>query len=326
LGHYQDALIFPGKYELSRISDLLPPNTKIHIDVAYDVESVAALNVIRQPIETIILSTSSPLFKSVFRATLSQLAEEFRPLKPVTFILKENRGGSRLYNYSTKETSAAPAQLSETINSVGVGDVFDAIYLRYYTHDRIEALWRAGAAASSYAHTTEPSLLQAYIKRNSLLSIDELRELGGTFMAWEARKAISIYLAAPDFSRADRRAIERAASALNYHNFMVRRPVQENGELPPDSDLLTLANTYRKDVDLLKECQLVFAVPTERDPGTLVEIGLAIEMNIPVVVYDPAGECGNTMVIAGSDCYSTDLDACLNATFAALGKVRSKND
>jgi nucleoside 2-deoxyribosyltransferase len=64
----------------------------------------------------------------------------------------------------------------------------------------------------------------------------------------------------------------------------------------------------------------VFAVPTERDPGTLVEIGLAIEAGIPVVTYDPSSKNNNTMVIAGSSFYSSDLDACLNATFQLLSQ------
>jgi nucleoside 2-deoxyribosyltransferase len=102
--------------------------------------------------------------------------------------------------------------------------------------------------------------------------------------------------------------------------------VQEIGELPAGSGEIALARTYRKDVELLRECSLLFAVPTARDPGTLVEIGLAIAARMPVVVYDPARECANTMVIAGSHCYSGNLDACLNAVFALLSRIRSSPD
>jgi nucleoside 2-deoxyribosyltransferase len=62
----------------------------------------------------------------------------------------------------------------------------------------------------------------------------------------------------------------------------------------------------------------VFAVPTSRDPGTLVEIGLAIAAGIPVVVFDPTGENANTMVIAGADHYAIEMDSCLNAIFRLL--------
>lgn len=184
--------------------------------------------------------------------------------------------------------------------------------------------WRATYTSSAYAQTTEPDVLHRYVERNKALSFEELRLLGGTSLPWELRPKYQIYLAAPDFTNHDTRAIERAVSALGYHNFKVRRPVKENGEVPLGSDFGTLAHTYRKDVQLMRECRLLFAVPTSRDAGTLVEIGLAIAQGIPVVVYDPAGECANTMVIAGSNCYSQSLDECLSATFAVLSKARQE--
>ena len=74
-------------------------------------------------------------------------------------------------------------------------------------------------------------------------------------------------------------------------------------------------------MQLLRECTAIFAVPIERDPGTLVEIGLAIEMGKPVVTFDPRNENRNTMVVTGSDAYSSDLDVCLNGLFDALTKL-----
>jgi hypothetical protein len=56
----------------------------------------------------------------------------------------------------------------------------------------------------------------------------------------------------------------------------------------------------------------------------LVEVGIALEANIPVVVYDPAGENRNTMVMAGARHYSADLDGCLNAVFRILSGVQAK--
>src|SRR6185312_10256703 len=119
----------------------------------------------------------------------------------------------------------------------------------------------------------------------------------------------------------ERRAIDKVIESLSYHNFSVRRPVVENGELPASSDAAALARTYRADYELLKKCSLLFAVPTSRDSGTLVELGIAIEAGIPVVVYDPERENANTMVMAGAEHYSADLDGCLNAVFRILSRV-----
>ena len=320
---FTDALVFPGTYELSAICGLMPTSLRLHIDAAYDIQSVDELRGLGQKTSTIFMSTSSQLFKKMGAPGIDALATNFATLEPDAIVLKENRGGCRLRVCASNETEEILAQLGTTVNSVGVGDVFAAAYLTHLTEGAVEAAWRAASASSAYAQTTEPDIFRDYVRRDSKLALSDLQDLGGTVLPWEARATYQIYLAAPDFQDNDRFAIERAVSALQYHNFSVRRPVVENGELPPDADSITLNSTYRKDVELLQVCQLVFAVPTGRDPGTLVEIGLAIASNIPVVVYDPARECANTMVIAGSKCYSQSLDECLNATFICLSQTRA---
>lgn len=320
----EDALIFPGSYDLRQICALLPPSTRLHIDVGYDVDSPSRLEGIEQPIETILISTSSRLFLSMQDGGITSVLRAFSSSKPATVILKENRGGARLVMADTGEVETLPAQLGTTVNSVGVGDVFAAAYLAYLKYGRAEAAWRATYASAAYSQTTEPDLFKAYVTRDARLSLEEMRELGGALLPWESRPNYQIYFAAPDFKSADRKAIDKALGSLSYHNFKVRRPVVENGELPAGSDDNALQQTYRADYDLLKACSLVFAVPTGRDPGTLVEIGIAIEASIPVIVYDPQRECANTMVIAGSYFYSSNLDICLNATFGVLSRLRAK--
>jgi len=313
-----DALIFPGSYDLTKLGVLLPRDVRLHIDAAYDLPDIALLESLPQKIETIFVSTSSPYFLSLKHQTLEAIANEFRFLNPQTIILKENRGGSRLYRYGTGDIESLPAQLGPTVNSVGVGDVFDAVYVAELPKGFSEAAWRATQASSAYAHTTEPDVFKRDVIRASELSVGELKELGGTSLPWDERQRSMIYLAAPDFAHGNRTAIDRAIAALEYHNFRVCRPIQENGEVPQNSDQIALAEVYEKDATLLRSSSLVFAIPTGRDPGTLIEIGLAVERNIPVVIFDAHGECNNTMAIGSAYCYSSDLDECLNATFRCL--------
>ncbi|NWG26859.1 MAG: nucleoside 2-deoxyribosyltransferase [Pseudorhodoplanes sp.] len=317
----KDVLIFPGSYDLRAICTALPQTAQIHIDVAYDVDNPGILEAIPQQIQTILISTSSPLFKAVANSGLDALIEAFKARAAATLILKENRGGARMAIAGKGSVDALPAQLGTTTNSVGVGDVFAATYVAHCNRERVEAAWRATFAAAAYSQTTDPNLFKTYINRDLRLSLDEMQQLGGVFLPWEKRRKYAIYLAAPDFSHADRRAIDKALASLSYHNFDVRRPVIENHELPPAAPPAMLQNTYRSDYELLKRCALVFAVPTGRDPGTLVEIGIAIEADIPVVVYDPEGENANTMVMAGADFYSIDLDQCLNNVFRILSEA-----
>lgn len=318
----EDVLIFPGTFSLADVCSMLPTTARLHIDAAYDVETPECLAEINGLIETVFISTSSPLFEKTKDQTLNGIAIAFAGCSPRHVILKQNRGGAELLDCSnaTREIEALPALLGTTINSVGVGDVFAAAFITALPEGVATAGWRATYAAAAYSQTTYPDIFKKYVERDQRLSLDEMRSLWGAFLPWSARPAVQIYFAAPDFEKADRTAIDEALKALAYHNFAPRRPVVENGELPPNSDAAALRTVYEKDCELLKMCALVFAVPTDRDPGTLVEIGLAIKAGIPVVTYDPSGKNNNTMVIAGSSFYSSNLDACLNATFQLLSQ------
>ncbi len=317
-----EILLFPGTYSLKEASTLLPQNARVHVDAAYDIRDPVEIAGLPQLVETVLISTSSELFRSIQGGGIMGVVRAFSSSNPSTVILKENRGGSRLVSVSSGEVEALPAQLGTTENSVGVGDVFAAAYVVHLGKGIAEAGWRATYASSAYSQTTYPDLFKTYVQRDLKLSLEEMRGLWGASLPWERRQELSIYLAAPDFAGAERAAIDRVLASLQYHNFRVRRPIVENGELPPSSDAATLQGTYQADIDLLIHCQLVFAVPSARDPGTLVEIGLAIQSRIPVVVFDPMGENANTMVMAGSAHYSRDLDSCLNAVFYLLGERR----
>ena len=317
-------MIFPGSYDLVEVCGALPATARLHLDVAYDVDDPGILAELPQAVETVLISTSSPLFRSVAESSLQGLAKSFEACAPATLILKENRGGARMVVADDLTVEALPAQLGATVNSVGVGDFFAAAYVVNSIHGSVEAGWRATYAAAAYSQTTYPDLFKTYVQRDLKLTVAEMQSLGGVLLPWEKRRDHPIYLAAPDFSYADRRAIDKAIASLTYHNFLVHRPVVENGELPAGSNPTVLQNTFRADYDLLKQCALLFAVPTGRDPGTLVELGIAIDADIPVVVYDPGSENANTMVMAGAQHYSIDLDSCLNAVFRILSGAEQR--
>lgn len=317
----EDILLFPGSYDLGEVSRRLPKSARIHIDVAYDVADGASLLALQQPIETIFTSTSSPLFLGSDARNVHDTAQMFAASNPSVVILKENRGGSTLLEMRRGQVEALPAQLGATENSVGVGDVFAAAYVSALPSGPSEAGWRATRAASAYAQTTFPDDFRDTVQQGLKLNLQDMRDLGGVSLPWEIRPSLNIYLAAPDFAEGDRTAIDEVIRSLEYHNFALRRPVQENGELAKNSDFATLKRTFLQDYKLLKECVAVFAVPTGRDPGTLVEVGIAIEAGIPVIVYDPAKENDNTMVMAGAVKYSANLDDCLNELFRRLSSI-----
>lgn len=320
---YSNLLIFPGEFPLGVIEPFLDDSSKLHIDVAYDIDDLKGLCIGNSKIETVFLSTSSKLFLEVYQQNLGEIAADCAELGTSSFVFKENRGGARVFRQNV-EPLELPAQLDTTINSVGVGDVFAARYVTALLDNKEinEAGNRAVQASAAYSQTTNVDTFKAYVTRSEMLSVEDLENLGGTQLPWHERQDLNIYIAAPDFNYIDRSHIEQVVSSLRYHNFSVRRPVEENGQLPSDSSFGELQQTYDRDIALLGDCCLVFAIPLHKDPGTLVELGIAIERGMPVVVYDPNKEANNTMVVAGANTYSSDLDCCLNAVFTLLSQGR----
>lgn len=320
---YRKVMVFPGKYDFCALRDRFCAEAKFSFDVAYDIEGLASLASFRGRTAAIMLSTSSPLFSALGHDALDGLLAEIRRLLPEVFLLKENRGGSRLFDLRDGSVEEVPAILGKTVNSVGVGDVYSAVMVASADSGWVEAAWRGCQAATVYAQTTYPDDLRRDVQRGYKLTVAELRDLGGTNLPWHDRSRFSIYLAGPDFSYVHKPELDRAVGSLAYHNFRVRRPIQENGELSKPASEAALRHTYHKDVELLKACDAVFAVPLGRDPGTLVEIGMAIMLGKPVVTFDPRQENNNTMVMVGSSVYSADLDVCLNGTFEVLANLRA---
>lgn len=323
LKNFSDVLIIPGKYDLAHLKEWLNEDVRIHIDVAYDIKHLSELSVFKDSIETIFISTSSELFFDLIGGGIKDLIHEVRRHLDCHIVLKENRGGSRVIEKGTDKVFSVPALLGETKNSVGVGDTYDAAFV-YFLKEGVEsASWKAGRVSSAYAQTTYPDTFKHYVDGSLLISVEEMKDLGGVFLPWEKRPHWQIYLASPDFSYQDNQSIEYAVKALEYHNFRVRRPVKENGELEKDAQFGKLVETYHKDIKLLDECSLVFSMPLGRDAGTLIEMGMAMERGMPVVVFDPQDEARNTMVVAGAKCYSHNLDPCLNSVFEIIAKFEN---
>lgn len=260
---------------------------------------------------------------SLGKEDIDGLLDAISTLSPDVFLLKENRGGSRLFDMRNGSVDEIPATLGCTVNSVGVGDVYSGVMVGLSHKGWTEAAWRGCQAASVYSQSTFPDDIKRDVQRGFRLSLEVLQALGGTVLPWHDRQSYSLYLAGPDFSYVEKQELDRAVDSLTYHNFRVRRPILESGELKRPASESDLRRTYQMDRQLLKECDAVFAVPLDRDPGTLVEIGMAIEMGRPVITYDPRGENENTMVAAGSSIYSNDLDVCLNGTFSVIAELRA---
>ncbi|MCU7936045.1 MAG: nucleoside 2-deoxyribosyltransferase [Candidatus Thiodiazotropha sp. (ex Dulcina madagascariensis)] len=324
LQQYTEALVFPGCFDLAEVKNQFSDSTKFSFDIAYGISDLSQLEYFSKDVRAVIISTSSDLFQNKGSENLDDLLSCLQSLSPEVFLLKENRGGSRIFEWATSKLEEIPATLGVTVNSVGVGDVYSAVLVALRGIGWPEASWRGSRTANYYAQTTYPDNFRRDVQRDLKLSVESLRSLGGTFLPWHERQNFPIYLAGPDFSYVEKREFDVAADSLTYHNFLLRRPILENGQIDRNSGSAIINETYELDISIIRECAVVFAVPLGRDPGTLVEIGIAIEMGKPIITYDPRKENNNTMVIGGSEVYSDNLDSCLNGLFEILSKLRAE--
>lgn len=318
-----DLIIFPDQFDLPRVlAECGKTKARVYIDINFGPKDRSELDALGRKFETIIISTSATGFKEEYQGSPEEFCKNlFKWGERV--LLKENRGGSRLFGPKDANTVLnVPAQTRSIAHSVGVGDCFNAVFvvLRRRFGDRL-ALNYASCIAAEYATCFEPEELKEAI--TAVLAIDpkEMNDISGVQLPWEKRPAINVYVAAPDFSWIDRRPIDEVADALRYHNFTPRLPVRENGQTKTDDPPVVKSKAAQADLTMLDECKLLLAVLLYDDPGTLIEIGLALERGMPVLVYDPYRRASNLMLTELPTLVSSDLDVIIAGVFTHAARV-----
>jgi|AMWB02.1.fsa_nt_gi nucleoside 2-deoxyribosyltransferase len=318
--HYSDALFISGNYVFADIINGIHAK-RYHLDLANNVNSVSEIDLSGNKLNTLFLSTSSGLFKEQYKNDFIKFAELFRSHSE-RIILKENRGGSRLYNFSSGNSIKGFAQIQQIVHSVGVGDVFDISFIQNkITHTEEESLTLASWISAEYASTTFPDDFKDGINRILNSSVERMMVMKGISVPWENRSDINIYIAAPDFPYVDTSEIEIICNSLKYHNFSPRRPIQENGLMEKDATFARKQELFTKDMQLLNNCSILLAVLLYDDPGTLIEIGIAAEKGMPTIVYDPYVRSNNCFLTQIPNLISSDRDNILCEIFIQADRL-----
>jgi nucleoside 2-deoxyribosyltransferase len=323
---FTDFLIFPGGFPLYPVLDEL---NSTRADVFADINFIAAdlhdLSALHRKFASLILSTSSELFLAKLGGDPGRVSQELAAYAD-SILLKENRGGSRLFRSGTTAWLGIPAQIRPALHSVGVGDCFNSVFVvQRRLHGDKPALAYASFAAAEYAsYFDDPAIKQSVA---AVLQIDsqDIQHLGGVELPWEARRDINIYLAAPDFDYVDTTPLDALADALKYHNFSSWRPVREHGQAQKDSSKAEKLQLAEADLKLLGNCGLLVAVLLYDDPGTLIEIGVALDKMMPVIVFDPFNRATNLMLTELPVLVSPDLDKVVAEVFVQAAKINNEN-
>ena len=324
---YSDIVIFPGRFDLNKILSLCKGTTsKVHIDIAYNLNELNILDKLGKKFDTIFLSTSSDLFLNKYSGSVTLIGKQLLDNYCTRFVFKENRGGTRCYERSIdSDPILIEAQLRSVVHSVGVGDCFNVAYL-YLSHTNSSkiALTYASWIASEYASTTFVDDFKRDCKRVISIIPETLIAIKGISLPWEVRPHFNIYIAAPDFDYLNRIEIEKIISKLQYHNFSPRLPIREHGQLPIDAPNKLKRTLFIKDLKLIKDCQILLAIMIGDDPGTLIEIGLASGFNIPVIVYDPYNHADNLMLTELPKVLSPNIDSVISEVFTIASRIHNE--
>lgn len=317
-----DIVMFPGRYKNETLlNELFDFKGKIHIDMNYDCNGLLDHN--KSKIETVFISTSSTSFAELFaRNSYDELIEYFRNYNVNEILVKENKGGSWLYNYDEKQEYESPAFLNyNTIHSVGVGDVYNIAYICVSNLIAINQSMAFASWISSFYSTT---FSHNKFKDNVDLiynNIDEFVGMEGIRVPWNKRKDYPIYMAAPDFDYVNTRKFDDLVNALNYHNFFPRCPIKENGQVNEKMNINDKNNIYSKDIGLLSECKLMIATLLYNDQGTLVEIGNYHANGKTIILYDPYNIVNNMFLENSCTYYCKNLSEVIKAVFETVSRM-----
>ncbi len=314
-----DIMLFPGRYDSTKVlKGLCSFDGRVHIDFHYDSENI--LNNINRKIETVILSTSSTFYKECCNGDLNCLIDYFHDHSVTQFLVKENRGGSFCYLLAEKAVYESASYYVPTMHSVGVGDVYNSIFISSLFRDDLAKKMRLAAlCAAKYAETMS---YEKYQENAQLVyeNIDELSGLVGIRLPWKDRKKINIYMAAPDFSDVNTELLDRLNDCLIYHNFTPRLPIRENGLVTKVLNGEDEIKIYQADISLLNDCDLLITVLLYNDPGTLVELGMFKQAGKPTIIYDPYNYCNNMFVRHTPDYLCKTISEVIGATYLCMGR------
>lgn len=317
-----DVLVFPGGFDFpATLKAVGKCRAAVHVDANFEPDDPTGFACLGRNFATVILSTSSRVFLERHEGQVDRLRKTLLGDYAEALLFKENRGGSRFFRDTTTEPIHTPAQVRRVQHSVGVGDVFDAVYIvcRHDMDDRASLAY-ASAVAAEYASTTYPDDFREAARATLQIPKEDITQLAGVSLPWEDRPSCQIYIAAPDFDYVDRKPIEEVVACLTYHNFTPRRPVLENGQMGRDATPERKQALCEADVKLIEECRIMLAVLLFDDPGTLIEIGMAVQKGMPVIVYDPQHRADNLMLTQLPNLVSASLDEVIAAVFKYAGK------
>lgn len=233
---------------------------------------------------TIVLNWNEAKALSKFDSHKDIVSYFFDKEKADVLILKRGAKGADIYNRNGNEINV-PVYKTDSVWSIGSGDVFVAIYSYYWFKgiDEFEAAKKASYATAEYCNS------RSYEFENFENNID-IKPL-----VINKEPSGQVYIAGPFFTFAQRWLIDRIRRDLKEMGLVVFSPLHDVGY--GDQNEVAL-----KDVQAIDKSKLIFAVLDGLDSGTIFETGYAASKGIPIIGFVQNESSDSLTMLNYADC------------------------
>jgi len=219
-------------------------------------------------------------------------------------------GPEGAYVWTSSGESQVPAFRTSRVWKIGSGDCFAAHFANAWMHDGKTPADAALVACKATAYYCET---QGFPDKEALSTQRYAPvELSDEYRSGATR---CVYLAGPFFDLAQVWMVQQARSNLSDLGLKVFSPYHDIG-LGSAEDVVT------KDLEAIRNCDLVLAITDGLDAGVIYEIGYARALGKTVVVYSERHSGESLKMMEGSGCViCTDFTTALYSTLWEAVKI-----
>ncbi|WP_018416542.1 PfkB family carbohydrate kinase [Teredinibacter turnerae] len=179
---------------------------------------------------------------------------------------------------------------TDSVFPIGSGDSFVASFAYYWIEKELPPIVAAKKASAATAH---------YVSSKTMAPADSLDDFAKELSPIEKEPGTRlVYLAGPFFTLAELWMINEAKFHIESAGMKVFSPYHDIG-------IGTADQVVHKDIEAIKQCDVVYAVFNGTDPGTLFEVGYARSINKPVVILAENPKDEELKMYDGSGCVIT---------------------
>ena len=183
-----------------------------------------------------------------------------------------------------------PVFKTEVVWPIGSGDIFSATFAWKWMIEKAppeEAALFASKCTAQYCSTRYVPLPLTPAEFEPIIA---------------AKKRKRIYLAAPFFTTSERWLVHELHQILEEFESDVFSPYHDVGVINENNFIDEAAKIATKDLEGLKECDVVLAVVNQIDAGTLFEIGYATSFGKQVVIFSENIHPNDLTMLVGTNC------------------------